>query len=128
MLRGMFDQSFAQKKKKTSQDQYQVRCNAQNRIYSKTKLQCQAVIFARNRTNGQMSTPFLRVRPCNFAHVFNVPLPRLLRMCFFAVFSPKMWGLLRPKYPTKNTKTKIISDGEKKKKNIRLVIGSAGVH
>ena len=56
-----------------------------------------------------MSTPFLIVRPWNFAHVFNVPLPSLLLMCFFCFgfFSPKMWGLLRPKYPKKDTKTQI---------------------
>ena len=30
-----------------------------------------------------MSTPFLRVRPWNFAHVFSVPLPSLSRMLLF---------------------------------------------
>ena len=49
-------------------------------MLTKTKfLQYQAVIFALNRKKVQISTPLLRVRPCNFAHVFNVPLPSLLR-------------------------------------------------
>ena len=50
-------------------------------------------------------------RPWNFAHVFNVPLPSLLRM-FFS-FSLEIWDPLRPKYP-KKYKTQI--SGEKKKK------------
>ena len=74
--------------------------------FTKTKeLRCQAVIFALHHTKVQMSTPFLRDRPWNFAHVFNVSLSSLLRMF---VFSQEMWDPLRPK-------KKQIS-GEKKKK------------
>ena len=43
-----------------------------------------------------MFTPFLRDRPWNFAHVFNLLLPSLLRI---VCFSMEMLDLLRPKYP-----------------------------
>ena len=56
------------------------------------------MIFALYRTKVQMSTLFLRDRPGNFAHVFNVPLLSLLRM-FFRFFSLDMWDLLRLTYP-----------------------------
>ena len=59
------------------------------------------MIFALNRTKVQMSTPFLRVRPWNFAHVFNALLPSLLRMLFFFSFRRKCGVSLRPEYPKK---------------------------
>ena len=95
--------------------------------FTKTKeLRCQAVIFALHHTKVQMSTPFLRVRPWNYAHVFNLPLPSLLRMGFFVFvfFSPKMWGPLRPKIYPKNTKKTNIW----RKKYKKIVKGPAGAH
>ena len=71
--------------------------------------------FALNRTKVQMSTPFLRVRPWNFAHVCNVPLPSLLRM-FWVFFSAKMWGPLKPKYLQKIQKPKYLAKKTKRKK------------
>lgn len=41
-----------------------------------------------------MSRLFLRVRPWNFDHMFNVPLPRLIRTFpFFLFFSSDIWGV-----------------------------------
>ena len=58
-----------------------------------------------------------RVRPWHFAHVFYVPLPSLLRKFFF--LSPRMWSLLRPKYPQKIQKPKYLAGKKKKKKSLK---------
>ena len=61
-----------------------------------------------------MFTPFSRHRSWNFAHVFNVPLPSLLRMCwgffrqiftcsFFEYFLD-IWVLWHPTFPAKKNK------------------------
>ena len=58
------------------------------------------MLFAPYRTKVQMSTPFLRDRPWNFAHVFNVALSSLwllLKFCFLWT----IWDPLRPKCPEK---------------------------
>ena len=42
-----------------------------------------------------LSTPFWKVRPCNFAHVFSVPLPSLQRMVFcFRFFFRQIFGVM----------------------------------
>ena len=58
------------------------------------------------------------IRPWKFAHVFNVPLPSLLRMEFFVFlfFSAKMWGPLKPKYLQKIQKPKHLVKNTKKRK------------
>ena len=48
-----------------------------------------------------MSTPFLRDEPWNFAHVFNLPLPNLLRFLFFFVGGAGNVDPLRSNYPKK---------------------------
>ena len=51
-------------------------------------------------------------------HVFTVPLSRLSRMngvFIFIIFSPKMWGLLRPKYPQKMQKPKYLTKKQENK-------------
>ena len=63
-----------------------------------------------------MSTPSFRDGPSNFAHVFNVPLPSLLRMGFlFFVFSLETWDSLRLKYPKKYKNPNIWRKKGKKK-------------
>ena len=82
------------------------------------------MIFALNRAKVQMSTPFLRVRLWNFAHVFNVPQPSLLRMeflVFFVLFSPKRGGSLKTQIFQKIQKPKYLAEK-------RIVEGSAGAH
>ena len=71
-------------------------------------------MFALNRTKVQISTSFLRVRPWNFAHVFNVPLPTLLRMGFFIYCFAENVGSLKTQTSPRTTKTRI--PGEKKQK------------
>ena len=63
-----------------------------------------------------MSTLFLRDRPWNFAHVFDVPLPNLSRFFFpparylgFCIFLG-IWVLRGPTFPAK-TKNKNIREG-----------------
>ena len=72
------------------------------------------MIFSFNPTKVQMSTPFLRVGPWFFAHVFNVPLPTLLRMGFFIYCFAENVGSLKTKTSPSTTKTRI--PGEKKQK------------
>ena len=85
----------------------------------------QAVIFALNRTKVQMSTPFLRVKPWNFAHVFNVPLPSLFYAFFF--FFAENVGSLKTQISPKNTKTQ--TSDEENENNIKSSVkGSAGTH
>ena len=60
-----------------------------------------------------MSTPFWGVRPWNVAHVFNVPLPSLLRMFFFFHLFSSAENVGTQTSP-KNTETQ--KSGKKKKK------------
>ena len=60
-----------------------------------------------------MSAPFLRDKPGNFAHVFNVSLPILFRMSFFFVFAGDL-GSLKTQIPQKIQKNQM--SGEKRKK------------
>ena len=71
------------------------------------------MILALNRTKVQMSTPFLELDPDIMYTCLICPCPAFCE-CFLTLLfhSPKMWGLLRPKYPNKNTITQI-SDGKK---------------
>ena len=64
-----------------------------------------------------MSTPFLRVRPWSFVTCLMCPC-RAFYECFcfcFWLYSPKMWGLLRLKYP-KKSKTQMSDEKTRKAK------------
>ena len=52
---------------------------------------------------------FGEIRPWNFEHEFNVPLPSLLRMFLFLFFSLEMWDPLKPNYPKKKHKPKYLA-------------------
>ena len=77
-----------------------------------------------------MSTPFLRGRPWNSAHVFNVSLPKLLRMAFpvfFVVFFAGNVGSLKTQISQKPERAKYLAK-KKDKVKTQFVKGSAGVH
>ena len=78
------------------------------------------MIFVIHCTKVQTFMPFLGDRPWNFAHVFDAPLPSLLRMnrVLFSFFSLETWDPLRPKYP-KNTKPKYLAKKTKKMQKAR---------
>ena len=79
------------------------------------------MIFALNRTEVQMSTPFLRVTSWFFCtHVYCAPAERFANVFFFS--HPKMWGLLRPKYPPKMQKPKGLAEKTKKQKKTKNLI------
>ena len=93
-------------------------------------MQCQAVIFALYRPKVQMSTPFLRGRPWNSAHVFNVSLPKLLRMAFpvfFVVFFAGNVGSLKTQISQKPERAKYLAK-KKDKVKTQFVKGSARAH
>ena len=85
---------------------------------AKTKLNCEyrLVRALKNPKSHQstMSKKFLRDRPWTFAHVFNVPLPSLLRMFFFFFFRQifgfwylwDIWVLRDPTFPAKMKQNK----------------------
>ena len=77
-----------------------------------------------------MSTPFLRGRPWNSAHVFNVSLPKLLRMAFpvfFVVFFAGNVGSLKTQISQKPERAKYLAK-KKDKVKTQFVKGSARAH
>ena len=85
-------------------------CSIRRRIKTKKSKRNQAVIFALYRTKVQINVHAVFGRDpeifaqCALVHVFNVPLPSLLRIewiVLFCFFWLEMWDPVRPKNPKK---------------------------